>query len=210
MSKLILLGDSTLDNKRYTGGKPSVSEYLQEYTAPAWEVLLLAQDGDCMCDVYTRLKRLPEDATHMLLSVGGNDALSHRYILENDSGNYPSVLDELFAIYAGFGTEYRDLVRTLRGYSLPLILTMIYEGDFGDEVMQKRANTALAGFNDIIIRTAVREELPVIDLREVCRKPEHFTSRIEPSVEGGERFARMIGFVLEHHDFTKGGTRVYG
>jgi hypothetical protein len=89
----------------------------------------------------------------------------------------------------------------LLGYRLPLILTTIYEGDFGDEAMQQKANTALAGFNDIIIRTAVREELPVIDLREVCREPEHFTSRIEPSAAGGERFARMIGFVLEEHGY---------
>jgi len=102
MSKLILLGDSTLDNKRYTGGKPSVPEYLQEYTAPAWEVLLLALDGDCVCDVYTRLKRLPQDATHMLLSVGGNDALGHRYILENDSARNTEISSELCS-----GTGFR-------------------------------------------------------------------------------------------------------
>jgi hypothetical protein len=62
MNKIVLLGDSTLDNKLYTGGEPSVSEHLDELAGPEWTVELLARDGHRIRDVYTQLEQLPEDA----------------------------------------------------------------------------------------------------------------------------------------------------
>ena len=210
MNKIVLLGDSTLDNKLYTGGEPSVAEYLDELAGPEWTVELLARDGHRIRDVYTQLEQLPEDAACLLVSVGGNDAWEHSYILENDAGRYHDLLTELHRIYTGFVDAYGKLAAAVKRRGLPLILTTIYEGDFGEAEMQKKANTALAGFNDAVIRTALRENVPVIELREACSEPVHFTQIIEPSAEGGKRFAEMIQYVLETHDFENGGTRIYG
>ena len=44
-------------------------------SAPAGPMTLLAVDGDTARDVDAQRQRLPADATHLIVSVGGNDAL---------------------------------------------------------------------------------------------------------------------------------------
>ena len=75
MNHLILLGDSIFDNAAYVAGGPAVIQQVQRELLPHWKATLLAVDGDMASDGSLQLKRLPPDATHMVLSVGGNDAL---------------------------------------------------------------------------------------------------------------------------------------
>ena len=51
---------------------------------------------------------------------------------------------------------------------------------------------ALCAGNDVILRTALRRSLPVIELREVCTTPSDFANPIAPSVEGGAKIDRAI------------------
>ena len=92
---VVLLGDSTIDNKLYTNGHPSVAEILRKKLGNEWKIIQLAFDGHHISDVYRQLKDFPESATHIVLSVGGNDALYHSHILESD--NSSSVFLELAA-----------------------------------------------------------------------------------------------------------------
>ncbi len=207
---LVLLGDSTLDNKPYTEGGPAVSEFLLELLEPEWKVTLKAVDGHRIHDVYSQLERLPMDTTHLCMSVGGNDALSYSHILQEDSGSIPSVLLELSEITGRFANAYTKLIDLLQGNALPLVLCTIYEGAFEQGTMQRKANTALAGFNDIIIRTAIRHGLPLIDLRAVCSESYHFTQIIEPSELGGKNIADTIAHVIRNHDFKRRETVIYG
>jgi hypothetical protein len=50
----------------------------------------------------------------------------------------------------------------------------------------------LSIYNDVIVRTAMRAGLPVIDLREVCTESGDFAHEIEPSVSGGVKVAQAI------------------
>jgi hypothetical protein len=209
-ANIVLLGDSTLDNGTYTKGGPSVAELLQRKAGPGCRVFLLAVDGHRIRNVYNQLKNIPEDATHLVLSVGGNDALGYGYILENDAKGFHPVLTELGNIYRGFKNEYSSLIQKIKELKLPLIISTIYRGDFGDTGLQWKADTALTGFNDAIISCAVEESLPVIDLRRACCKTEHFTQQIEPSGPGGKRIAEAIWKALVRHDFAAGGIQIYG
>ena len=74
---VILLGDSIFDNAPYVPGKPPVVEQLQSLLPGGWEATLLAVDGHVTNDVPGQLARLPEDSTHLVVSVGGNDALQN-------------------------------------------------------------------------------------------------------------------------------------
>jgi len=47
-----------------------------------WEATLLAIDGSTTDRVADQIGRLPKQATHLVLSVGGNNALMHLGILE--------------------------------------------------------------------------------------------------------------------------------
>src|SRR5918996_5903451 len=77
MPHLVLLGDSVFDNARYVSKGHSVIEQLRNQLPAGWNATLLAVDGHVTSDIARQLERLPKDATHLLVSSGGNDALSH-------------------------------------------------------------------------------------------------------------------------------------
>ena len=74
---LILLGDSTLDNKSYTRGGLAVEDHIEAQLEEDSAVTLLAEDGDVTSGIVRQLRHLPSSATQLVLSVGGNDALGH-------------------------------------------------------------------------------------------------------------------------------------
>ena len=76
MPHVALLGDSIFDNAAYTGGRPDVITQLRPLLS-GWSATLLALDGARTEDVPRQLTQLPRDTTHLVLSVGGNDALAH-------------------------------------------------------------------------------------------------------------------------------------
>ena len=192
MPHLILLGDSIFDNAAYVAGGPDVVVQLRRLLPVGWRATLLAVDGAVTTDVRAQLGRLPADATHLVLSVGGNDALGHVDLLDMHARSGGEVLDALAEAAGAFERRYRAAVAETLARDLPLVLCTIYNGSFPDPALQRRATTALAVFNDAILRVAFEHGLPLIDLRLVCREPRDYANPIEPSVIGGEKIARTI------------------
>ena len=81
MGHVVLLGDSIFDNARYVPDRPPVIEQLRQALPRGWRATLLAVDGDVTEDVTTQLRDLPADATHLVVSAGGNDALGESDVL---------------------------------------------------------------------------------------------------------------------------------
>ena len=77
MPHVVLVGDSIFDNAAYTDGGPDVVSQVRGLLPPGWDATLLAVDGAITDGVAGQLARLPEQATHLVLSVGGNNALMH-------------------------------------------------------------------------------------------------------------------------------------
>ena len=69
---VVLLGDSSFDNKAYIGGQPDVLAHLRGQLPHPWRATLAAVDGAVAGDVQGQLARVPADATHLVISVGGN------------------------------------------------------------------------------------------------------------------------------------------
>ena len=69
---LVLLGDSTIDNKFYVGkGNPSVIDQLQEKAKQCgWNATSVAVDGHSISHIPLQLTRIPQDATHLFISIG--------------------------------------------------------------------------------------------------------------------------------------------
>ena len=82
MAHLILLGDSILDNGAYSGGGPDVVSQVRTMLPVGWRSTLLAVDGSTTADIAGQVRSLPADATHLVLSVGGNDALLNISVLD--------------------------------------------------------------------------------------------------------------------------------
>lgn len=192
MPHVILLGDSIFDNAAYVRGGPDVVTHLRGRLPDGWHATLAAIDGATTDDMHIQYGRVPADATHLVLSVGGNDALMNIDILDRRASSSAEVLGMLADIRDAFGERYGQVLHELRRHALPLTLCTIYEGSFPDARMQRLAGTALTVFNDVILRCAIRSGLPVIDLRLVCNEPADYANPIEPSVQGGAKIADAI------------------
>ena len=191
-SHVVLLGDSSFDNAAYTSGGPDVVTQLRRLLPGGWSASLLAVDGARTEDVIRQLAQLPRDAGHLVLSVGGNDALAHGDLLDGPAASAARILGFLADAASQFERRYRAVVVQLLQRKLPLTTCTIYNGNFPDPEFQRIAATALCVFNDAILRVAFEHALTVLDLRLICSKPADYANPIEPSSEGGAKIARGI------------------
>jgi len=191
MPHVILLGDSIFDNAAYVAGGPDVVTQLAALLPPGWRATLAAVDGAVIADVPRQLARIPADATHLVVSAGGNDALGHADLLDRRAQSSAQVLAWLADAVGAFEARYRRMLASVLGRGLPVTLCTVYNGNLGPPV-QRLATTALAVFNDAIHRLAAEHGVPVIELRLVCTDPADYANPIEPSVQGGGKIARAI------------------
>jgi hypothetical protein len=138
------------------------------------------------------VKRLPSDASHLVLSVGGNDALMNAGVLRTVVKWSADVIDQLADIAQSFETGYRRAVGACHEVGLPLSICTIYNGCFPDKEYQRRISTALSIFNDVILRVAIDFGLSVVDLRLICDSDLDYANPIEPNSTGGAKIARSI------------------
>jgi len=189
---LVLVGDSIFDNAPYTRGEPEVIVQVRDLLPKNWRATLLALDGSTTRTVLNQLGRMPADATHLVLSVGGNDALWRADIVTSPVRRMSEALSELAELGEKFEQNYRRVVFAFHELKLPLILSTIYDGYFPDREYQRLASTALTHFNDVILRVGFELGLTVIDLRFICSQPDDYANPIEPSSVGGAKIARAI------------------
>jgi lysophospholipase L1-like esterase len=148
------------------------------------------------------LDQLPPDATHLVVSIGGNDALGQSVILGAASHSVADSLMKLADIQAAFRSAYVQTVEAVLQRNLPAAFCTIYDPRYPDPIQRRVATTALAVINDCIVREAVTRNLPLIDLRVVCNEDSDLTNPIEPSVQGGGKIAKAITALLLEHDFS--------
>jgi lysophospholipase L1-like esterase len=209
MSHVVLLGDSIFDNGVYNPGAPAVIDQVRQSLPADWSATLCAVDGARTGDVAAQLERLPRDASHLILSVGGNDALSRAAFLQQPAHSVAEVLAGLSELGLEFGANYVRALGGVIAWGKPVVACTIYYPRFSDPTIQNVTVAALSVFNDAIIRVAVRHGLPLIDLRLICSEYGDYANDIEPSSQGGAKIAATIARVVREHDFEKRGTCVY-
>ncbi len=192
MSHLILLGDSIFDNGVYVDGGPDVCSQLRDLLPATWCASLLAVDGAVSRDVVSQLAHLPADASQLVLSVGGNDALMRRDVLAASVQSSAEAILLMADAMDAFEHDYRQMMEALLATGLPLTVCTIYNANFDAPDYQRCVRVAVAVFNDVILRVAAEHRLPVIDLRAICNRPADYANPIEPSVAGGEKISRAI------------------
>ncbi len=201
----VLLGDSVFDNAAYVDAGAEVISQLRRRLPAGEQATLLAKDGARIADVPLQLTRLPRDVTHLILSIGGNDALDRAGVLDATEMDAPEAFRALADIIEIFEEGYRRMLKAALKTRLPLAVCTIYNGYFEDREYQRRAAAAVGALDDAIVRCAAEHGITVIDLRRVCSEPFDFTHRVEPSGQGGEKIA---GVILRAFDDSRGGARV--
>ena len=209
MKHVVLLGDSIFDNKAYVGDGPDVIEQVGAALPDGWTATLVARDGATTPDIKGQIKTMPSDATHLVVSVGGNDALQEKALIEEKARSVAEVLDKLAKIKAAFKKSYGARLDGVVARKLPTAVCTIYEARYQDPTTRKIAGAGLTIFNDVIMREAFARGVPVIDLRLIFDDDEDYANDIEPSVKGGAKIARAIATLLTTHDFTRRRSEIY-
>ena len=192
MGHVVLLGDSIFDNAAYVAGAPDVVRQVRQRLPQGVQATLAAIDGSRVRDVPQQLRRVPDDATHLVLSVGGNDALGSGDFLGAPVSSTAEALLGLAGIGDEFERGYRSMLAEVLARGLPTAICTVYYPRFPEAALQKVAVAGLTVFNDAIIRAAFTRGLPLLDLRLMCTEVGDYANPIEPSTRGGEKIARAI------------------
>jgi lysophospholipase L1-like esterase len=192
MNHIVLLGDSIFDNAAYIAGGPDVVRQLQAILPSGWRATLNAVDGAVIADIEEQLQRLPHDATHLVISIGGNDALGQAGLLDQKVSSVAEALELITAVRERFRSAYARILDQLLDRRLPVAICTIYEPHYPEAVRRRLAATALTALNDAITRETFARQLDCIDLRILCDDDTDFANPIEPSIHGGAKIARAI------------------
>lgn len=195
MRHLALVGDSIFDNVAYVPDGPAVIDHIRTLLPKGWAATLVARDGDVVADVEEQLQQLPDDTTHIALSIGGNDALNAQDVFSLPAESVFSALGRLAEMQGGFHRAYRDMLWNVLLLQKPTVVCTIYDAVPG---LSREARSALSLFNDVICREAMAAGVAVVDLRALLQEADDYSaiSPIEPSVKGGEKIARALTTML--------------
>lgn len=195
MKSIVLIGDGTLDNELYSEGAPSIAEHLGELLPLEWQVSSLAQEGSSLAATAEQIDSIPMHASHLVVSMGGVDALANVDLFTLPIKSAGEGLDIMGERLDRFEAAYRKTLGELVALRLPVTLCTIYNGRLG-VTEAGRARIALSAFNDRIVQIAVEHRLPLIEMRQVCNEPTDFATPIAASGEGGKKIATAIAHAL--------------
>src|SRR5579872_795349 len=159
MNHVVLLGDSIFDNGAYVPGRPAVIEQLRTALPSDWQATLLAVDGAVAADVPRQVVRLPADASHLVVSVGGNDALANSSLIQDMRMPAAAGFLKMAAVQEQFRQDYRAMLHAVLEAGKPTALCTVYDST---PDLPPSAVTGLSVFNDVILREAIHRGLPVL------------------------------------------------
>jgi len=227
LKHIVLLGDSIFDNRSYVEpGEQDVPNQLRALVRGGdCKVTNLAVDGHVTRHIVTQLNNLPSDATHLFLSVGGNDGLEHLSIFNDNIDTIGDALQKMYLIGETFQQKYSGMLDSVLMHKLPTAVCNIYYPRFfsssldrvvsylpvmmDGEKLQQMTMAAETIFNDIIMFEVFKRKLPLIDLRVLCNDDEDFANPIEPSCIGGMKIAKTINMIANVHNFDSNASGVY-
>src|SRR5262245_7973805 len=157
MSHVVLLGDSIFDNARYVPDRPPVVEQVRRGLPLGWQATLAAVDGHTVEDIALQLPRVPAEATHLVVSIGGNDALAAGSLLHQPADTVGEALVVLGEVLAEFRQQYAAMLRSVLALGKPLAVCTIYDAI---PTLTPAERVGLAGFNEVILRAALAAGLP--------------------------------------------------
>ncbi len=199
MNRVVLFGDSIIDNKSYVShGEFSVLEHLENISN--YEYIQVAYDGHTTFDVQNKQLHLStiEKPSHIVLSVGGNDLLQNlSYLSKGPISNVNEAVTGIQQhIFEPLEQRFETIIEELSSQRANLLICTVYEGDLGrtDEFKDvlDSSKIMVSSFNDIVYKTAQKYNVDVLELRDIFVSSEDYANPIEPSHIGGEKLAKAI------------------
>ena len=164
-----------------------------------------------MSDVLDRqIQLIPEEATHIALSIGGNDLLRLSDNLGDKVGTrFQENLIFLSKLKQKFAEKFRRVIHNINSLGIPFtVCTIYYAGsivetgekriDLGDQLGFAGTDIVVDAFDAAITQVSQKAEncREIIDLRLLFDDTNCYANPIEPSRIGGEKISdRLIGFI---------------
>ena len=200
---LVLLGDA-LENLEL--GLDPAEDVLVPKPRNPWKLTVLEPS-----QVLERgwARAIPIDATHVGICVDGGWALESSGLLRSDARSVGEALETLAGAADKFEEIFTSLVAAALEAGLPTVVCTLVPSRHEDPSRQRAAATALAIFNDRILRQAVAANLSVVDLRFVCDEETDYATETLLSRAGVRKVANVGRSALYEVSREPGRTRVY-
>jgi hypothetical protein len=200
---LVLLGDA-LQNIDLGEGDPESA--LVPRPRNPWKLTVLEppqvlQQG--------HIRAIPADASHVGICIDGGWAIEASGLLRGGAQSIRDALDALASAADEFESIFVRLVGAATETGLPTIVCTLVPARYVEPFQQRVAATALAIFNDRILRGAFAARLSIVELRLVCDEDGDYASETLLSRSGVRKVANVARSALYEISRDPGRTRVY-
>ena len=178
--KVVLIGDSMLNNSAYVSANQSVPDLLSKELVGN-TVYNFAKDGSTINDCYAQLDKISTDLnnsnTSIIVSCGGNNILNSHSLNPGDMNN-------LF-------NEYSKLLKSIktRVPNASLYVLNLYTPTNSHYLSY---HSAIEQWNQQLTRNKSRLRYKIIDTSSLLVTDKDFTYNIEPSKRGGKKIVKAI------------------
>jgi len=200
---VVLLGDSTLDNGRYlraSRGELSIGKQLRRRCSRhGWDLTMLAQDGAMLKDVSSsQVPLIPPGATHLVLSVGGNDLLDLLNHMVQAGFSTSSMREAIGEGLRAVAREYAQVVASLKELKCHIACCTVYRPNFTNLFFMSLASLCLRLHNSRLAQICAEANCSVLDLATILERPRDFANTLELNTSGGAKVVENIAaFVLD-------------
>lgn len=190
VSHLVVLGDAIAElmSLREQGPNRVESLLLPQQTTP-WKLTMLTVEE---IGAAGALFQLPADASHVMISVEGNRAIADSGLLENQPETFLDALVMLSVAADEYERQVESLIQVAKASRLPSVATNMYPPNYEDPMRQRAAMTALAVFNDRLVRRVFAARLPLVDLSLVCTDEEDYADELRLSKRGLRKASNVV------------------
>ena len=200
---LVLLGDAL---QNIDLGKGQAESALVPRPRNPWKLTVL-QPPEVLRP--SRVRAIPAEVTHIVICVDGGWAIETSGLLQGSARTIREALDGLASAADEFEKVFVRLIAAATEAGVPTIVCTLVPARYVDPVQERAAATALAIFNDRLLRRAVAARLSVVELRLVCDEDGDFASETLLSHAGVRKVANVARSALYDISRNPERTRVY-
>ncbi|HEY6241089.1 MAG TPA: hypothetical protein VIW78_09635 [Burkholderiales bacterium] len=200
---LVLLGDAL---QNIDLGKGQAESALVPAPRNPWKLTVL-QPPEVLQQGHTRA--IPAEASHIGICVDGGWAIETSGLLQGSARTIREGLDVLASAADEFENVFARLVSAAVEAGVPTIVCTLVPARYIEPSQQRVAATALAIFNDRVLRRAIAARLSIVELRLICDEPGDFATETLLSRAGVRKVANVARSALYDISRNPGRTRVY-
>ena len=190
ISHLVVLGDGLADLVTLRGQGPArVESLLLPQESRPWKLTMLgAEEITRAGDLF----QLPDGASHVLISIEGIGAIEESGLLDNRPDTYKQALLLLSMAADEYERQAGMLIQVAKASRLPTVVCNMVPPRYEDPERQRAVCTALAVFNDRLVRRTFAARLPLVDLNLVCTDGADYADPIRLSKQGLRKASNVV------------------